>query len=97
MVKLVWTDQSIADLRDIGDYIAQDSEQHAKFTVKKIFERVNILKEFPQAGRIVPEKNEETIRELIEGSYRIIYEITPDNIISIVTIHHSSKELKHEK
>ncbi len=35
MVKLVWTDQSIADLRDIGDYIAQDSEQHGKFTVKK--------------------------------------------------------------
>ncbi|MFZ6013113.1 MAG: type II toxin-antitoxin system RelE/ParE family toxin [Bacteroidota bacterium] len=56
MVKLIWTDQAIADLGDIGDYIAENSEKYAKLTVKKLFQRTDILKTFPQAGRIVPEK-----------------------------------------
>lgn len=56
MVKLIWTDQAIDDLGDIGDYIAENSESYAKLTVKKLFERVDILKTFPLSGRIVPEK-----------------------------------------
>jgi plasmid stabilization system protein ParE len=48
MVKLIWTDQAIDDLGDIGDYIAENSESYAKLTVKKLFERVDILKTFPQ-------------------------------------------------
>jgi plasmid stabilization system protein ParE len=53
MVKLIWTDQAITD---IGDYIGENSEKYAKLTVKKLFERPEILKTFPQTGRIVPEK-----------------------------------------
>jgi len=56
MVKLIWTDQAIDDLGNIGDFIAQDSEKYAKITVKKLFERTNILKQFPLSGRIAPEK-----------------------------------------
>jgi toxin ParE1/3/4 len=94
MVKLIWTDQAIEDLGDIGDFIAENSERYAKLTIKKLYDRTNILKEFPRTGRIVPEKNEENVRELIEGNYRIIYEITSDNLIYILTVHHSSKDLK---
>ena len=94
MVKLIWTDQAIDDLGDIGDYIAENSESFAKLTVKKLFERVDILKAFPLSGRIVPEKNEETLRELIEGNYRIIYEVISPNQINILTVYHSARELK---
>jgi toxin ParE1/3/4 len=94
MVKLIWTDQAIDDLGDIGDYIAENSEKYAKLTVQKLFERTEILKQFPQAGRIVPEKNEQKVRELIEGSYRIIYEIASENTIYILTIYHSARDLK---
>jgi toxin ParE1/3/4 len=71
MVKLIWTEQAINDLEDIGDYIAESSEKYAKLTVKRLYEKSDILKQFPQTGRVVPEKNEETVRELIEGNYRI--------------------------
>jgi plasmid stabilization system protein ParE len=94
MVKLIWTDQAINDLGDIGDYIAENSEKYAKLTVKKLFERTDILKTFPQAGRVVPEKNEENVRELIEGNYRIIYEIVSANRINILTVYHSARDLK---
>lgn len=94
MVKLIWTDQAINDLGDIGSYIAENSEKYAKLTVKKLFEKTDILKTFPKAGRVVPEKNEDSLRELIEGNYRIIYEIVSAEQINILTVHHSARDLK---
>jgi addiction module RelE/StbE family toxin len=94
MVKLIWTDQAIEDLGGIGDYIAETSERYAKLTVQKLYDRAQILKTFPLSGRIVPEKNEEAVRELIEGSYRLIYEVISEEQINILTVHHSSREFK---
>lgn len=94
MVKLIWTDQAINDLGDIGDYIAENSEKYAKLSVKKLFERADILKTFPQTGRVVPEKNDENVRELIEGNYRIIYELVSADHINILTVYHSARNLK---
>jgi toxin ParE1/3/4 len=94
MVKLIWTDLAIDDLQNIADYIGESSERYAKLTVATLLERTDILKQFPQAGRIVPEKNEENVRELIEGSYRIIYEIYPDNIVYILPVVHSARDFK---
>ncbi len=94
MAKLIWTDQAIKDLGHIGDYITEGSENYAKLTVKKLFDRSGILKAFPKAGRMVPEKNDENIRELIEGNYRIIYEIIYVDQINILTVYHSARDLK---
>ena len=55
--------------------------------------RVGQLETFPKSGRVVPEFNTETIRELIEGNYRIVYRINPD-YVGIVRIHHSARQLK---
>jgi toxin ParE1/3/4 len=94
MAKLIWTDQAINDLGDIGNYISENSEKFAKLTVQKLFERTTILKTFPLTGRIVPEKNSESIRELIEGNYRIIYEVVSIDQINILTVYHSARNLK---
>lgn len=94
MAKLIWTDQAIDDLGDIGDYIAETSEKYAKLTITRLYERTDILKTFPKSGRIVPEKSEENIRELIEGSYRIIYDVISDDLIYILTVYHSARDLK---
>ena len=76
------------------DYIAEDSILYAEKQVEEIYERIKILKKFPLSGKIVPEFNTNSVRELIQGHYRIIYKIISDQSISIVTIHHSSKLLK---
>lgn len=94
MARLIWTDQAINDLGNIGAFIAENSEKYAKLTVKRLYEKTEILKQFPHSGRIVPEKNEENVRELIEGNYRIIYEIFSEETIYILTVHHSARDLK---
>ncbi len=47
----------------------------------------------PLSGRIVPEKEDPNIRELIEGNYRIFYRVTRNNI-TILRIHNSARNLK---
>jgi plasmid stabilization system protein ParE len=40
MVKIVWTELSISDLKEIFDYIAEDSIRYASITATKIYQRV---------------------------------------------------------
>lgn len=69
MVNIIWAERAIDDLTNI----ATDFLKNMHFLiVSKLFNKVDILKKMPKIGRKVPEKNEENIRELIEGNYRII-------------------------
>jgi len=93
MVRINWTFQAKDDLKDIAEYISKDSKQYAKLQVMRLKTRTRILKTQTHSGKIVSEINQENIRELIEGNYRIIYKIVEDNQIDILTIHHSARDL----
>ncbi len=93
MVKVIWTDFAIEDLRLIHDYISKDSKRYADRFLEKLLERVDQLESFPKSGRVVPEFNIDTIRELIEGNYRIVYKISTTQI-AIVRVHHAARQLK---
>ncbi len=93
MVKIVWTTLALDDLKQIHDYISLDSKFYADRFVSKIISRVDQLEVFPNSGRVVPDVNQEHLRELIEGNYRIVYKINTDHI-GIVRIHHSARLLK---
>jgi toxin ParE1/3/4 len=92
MVKIVWTEFALEDLRLTHDYIAKDSKTYADRFIDKLIARVDQLEAFPKSGRVVPEFDNTDIRELIEGNYRIIYEIKPDHI-GIIRIHHAARLL----
>jgi toxin ParE1/3/4 len=93
MVKVTWTESALSDLNDIGEYISKDSVRYAELTVANLFESSEILETHPNAGKKVPELNNDLFRELIRGSYRIIYKIVDDHRIDILTIHRSSRLL----
>jgi toxin ParE1/3/4 len=94
MAKIVWTEQSVFDLKDIFDYISKDSKRYAENQVKRIKEKTLILKTLPESGRIVPELGIREVRELIEGNYRIVYRILNNELIEILTIHHSARDFE---
>jgi toxin ParE1/3/4 len=95
MVKINWTNLAIQDLEDIADYISNDSVRYAELTVQRLFEAVDILLTHPKAGRIVPEFNQEELRELIRGNYRIVYRILNKTRIDVLTVHHSARLLSN--
>lgn len=65
MAKIVWTNQSLKDLKLIHEYIKVDSSFYASRFLNVLVSRTNQLIEFPESGRIVPEKNDASIRDLI--------------------------------
>jgi len=95
MVKIRWTDFALENLIAIGDYIEKDSYVYAQRVVSSLFDSVDILEQHPLAGRKVPEFNDESIRELVRGSYRIVYKIISMYDIDIITVHHSARLLRN--
>ena len=49
--------------------------------------QTRILARFPQAGRKVPEFDDENVRELVAYSYRIIYQLQQDEALIVAVIH----------
>lgn len=97
MVKLVWTELSREDLKEIFDYIAEDSKRYASITINKIYNRAQDIIENPYAGRVVPELDTEKIREVIMGNYRIVYKIVSSERADILRVYHSARSLTEEK
>jgi plasmid stabilization system protein ParE len=55
--------------------------------VERLTRRSEQIANFPFSGRLVPEFETEQLREVIEGSYRIIYYIKPEQIDVIAVLH----------
>ena len=95
MVKIIWTQRSLDDLKSIAEYISKDSVKYAALTLERIIDVTKHLERYPRIGRMVPEigKNDK-IREIILGNFRIIYKITSTLTIHILTVHHSAKRFR---
>ena len=93
MVKVAWTEVSVEDLHDIFDYISKNSFHYARITVDRIYKRAEQISKNPRIGRIVPEIDNDQVRELIIGNYRLIYYIINDERVDILRIYHSARSL----
>lgn len=93
MVRIEQTERSLEDLNDLHDYTARDSENYPHLFVKKIYETAQKLKDFPNIGRVFPEVNNPSVREIIFHNYRIVYR-NMDNYVEIITVIHGSRLLR---
>ncbi len=93
MEQIKWTTKSLKDLKAINDFISLDSKFYATRFINRLIQRVEQLVLFPDSGRIVPEKNNPEIRELIEGNYRIFYRQQKKHI-TILRIHNAAKRIR---
>ncbi len=96
MVKIVWTEISIKDIKDIYDYIAQNSIRYAGITINKIYQKAQIIIDNPFSEKIVHEFNDKMIREVISGNYKIVYRIMSELQVDILRVYHSARLLTNE-
>jgi addiction module RelE/StbE family toxin len=85
--RVIWSPRALDDIESIASYIARDSAAYASAVVAKIIKATRTLRRFPLAGRIVPEFEDENLRERFVYSYRIIYRIEADTITVAAVIH----------
>ena len=86
-MKIVWTAPAVKDIEAIRDYILRDSVIYAEAVIAEIFDRVDTLADFPKVGRVVPELAEEHTREVIVGSYRVVYDVGASTITILTVLH----------
>ena len=94
MAEIRWTEEAANWLREIHDYIAQDSPSGAAKVVSDIYERVQLLKSFPELGHKYKSEPEGDIRILLYGHYRIAYLIKGKGTIEVLGIFHGAMDIE---
>jgi plasmid stabilization system protein ParE len=92
MAKIVWTLEAERWLKDIHDYIAADNPVAAMETVQGIYDRAQVLEDFPEIGQRYLESTR-NVRMLLYGHYRIAYLIQADDSIDILGVFHGALEI----
>jgi len=91
-MKIVWSPLALDRVEDIARYIADDNPDAAVRWVDDLFATVERLADFPRSGRMVPEVGSSRIRELIFGTYRVIYSVKDQ--VDVLTVRRSSQLLR---
>ena len=92
-MKVVWSPTARRRALAAVDYIAQDRPSVAAQWFDSLVERLELLRELPEQGRMVPEWGEPSIREILHTPYRIVYEVLPDRV-EVLTLSHERQWLQ---
>jgi len=93
MAKIVWTDEALAWLQDIGNYLSEVDAGAAAKVTEGIYRKTQILIDNPQIGFRLAEVTDREVRILLYGHYRIVYEFGNGNTAYVLAIFHSSLDI----
>jgi len=94
MAEIRWTDEAAIWLEDIYKYIAEDNSEAAGRVAGGIYQKIQILSEFPEIGYRYCTEMEGDIRVLLYGHYRIAYLFRRPDIVEILGIFHGALDLR---
>lgn len=90
--KVLVTECANEDLAQLVRYIARDNPQAAKRFGLALLEKLKLLENHPSLGRIVPERSDPTLRELIHPPYRIVYRVKEsEHLIEVIRFWHGAR------
>jgi len=92
VTRIIWSPRALRELESIRDYIALDSPRYAALVVERILDAIERLVLFPESGRVVPERNDPMIREVIVSPYRVVYRLRGETV-ELVTVSRASRLL----
>lgn len=91
-VSVILTPQSQEDLQSIVKFIAKGDSDRARSFGNTLIDKAISIGPMPERGRVVPELNNPSVREIVYGSYRIIYEVYHDpTVVYILRFWHAAR------
>jgi len=93
MAEIRWSHEAEQWLREIYEYISKDNTTAADKVVSGIYDKAQLLSDFPKLGYKYREEPEGEIRILLYGHYRIAYIIT-DDPIDILGVFHGALKIE---
>ena len=90
--RLIWAPSARLDLKELITYIAESRPTVAAHFATHLFRTVEHLADFPESGRIVPEFDDPSIREVIRKPCRIVYRVkSQERIVEIARVWHAAR------
>jgi addiction module RelE/StbE family toxin len=86
-MRVFWTPDAKARLREIERHIAKDKPDAARAMAVRLIRRSLELEQPPLQGKRLVQYAPADLRELLERPYRLIYRVMPDRI-EVVTVMH---------
>jgi addiction module RelE/StbE family toxin len=84
---VVWSDPAVDDLEAAVTFIAKDSEAYARSLAQLAVDAAESLQRFPNRGHRLPDPQLARFRELILGSYRLIYLVEKERVLIVAILH----------
>ena len=91
-MKIVWSPTARRRAQAAVDHIALDRPLSSVEWLDRLVRRVELLRDLPEQGRLVPEWHESSVREVFHEPYRVIYEVHADRL-EVLTLGHFRQEL----
>lgn len=89
----IFRDEAIRDLKDIGDFIAQDSPERALSYIQELKAYCLRIAQTPKVRRVIAHIEGRTLRKALFGNYHIYYAILADDDgIEIIHIRHGARQ-----
>src|SRR5215510_12885965 len=85
--EVVWAQRARQAVDDALAYIAKQSPQNASRLASDIIERADSLAIFSERGRAVPEVGDPSLRELLIDPFRLMYEVSDDEVQIVGFLH----------
>lgn len=89
MAEIRWTAEAEKWLKDIHDYISQNDPASANRVISGIYEKAQVLHDFPEIGYKYKSEPEGVVRVLLYGHYRLAY-IIREQYIDILGVFHGA-------
>ncbi|HEX2165491.1 MAG TPA: type II toxin-antitoxin system RelE/ParE family toxin [Thermoanaerobaculia bacterium] len=85
-MELAWSQTAVDDLAALRGWIGRDVEPLADRITDRIFETVERALPFPRIGRMVSEVGDDSVREFLFRTLRIVYRIEQGRIVVLAIL-----------
>jgi len=84
---IIWSDPAVDDLEAAVTFIAKDSDAYARSLAQLAVDAAESLRRFPNRGHRLPDPKLARFRELIIGSYRLVYLVERKRVLIVAILH----------
>lgn len=91
MAELRLSRRASDEIYEEAERLGASSPAYARAFIDTIFAKADLLRQFPELGRMVPEYGNPAIRELFHRHYRIFYFVSDDGAVVNLTSVQSSR------
>lgn len=89
--QVVWTEGARRELDAAIAFVAEDSREGAISLLDDILDSTDSLHSMPDRGRVVPERDDPHVRELLVGPYRLLYHVD-GSVVYVLSVLHQRRD-----